>query len=127
MNTAFKAIIGLSLIIAGFMLIQSLIAKYVGGSVGAADVMSLIAFAAAIDLLAVAVSVLSFIPPEKLNSALNVIVWLGIVIMGLMATMALASNYSSVGTSNVMGLIAAVGSILVLSADGCFIGHDTEK
>jgi hypothetical protein len=113
--TAFDRMTSLAILLGGFMLVQSLIAKYIGGQVGAADVLSLIAFAVAIDLLAVACLVLSVVPPDRLASAVNAILWLGFVVGALAAIMAISSSISNVNPSNIFGLITAVGAILLLS------------
>lgn len=115
-------VIALGGIIAAFLFIQSIINKFIGGDATVATVMSMIAFAAAIDLLALGVVVLAIIPEDRMWRAVDAIMLLGVVVGALALFLAIASDIGGVDNSNIVALGVAIGGIVVLGITAALLG-----
>lgn len=109
-------------ILAAFLAIQSAINKFIGGEATVTTVMSMIAFAAAIDLLALGVVVLALIPEDRMWRAVDAIMLLGVVVGALALFLAIASDIGGVDNSNIVALGVAIGGIVVLGITAALLG-----
>ena len=120
-DNAFISLIKLAGVLAAFVILQGVLAKYTP-SIGMSDVVGIVAFALALDMLAVAAIGLGMMPADRLARGVEAVGWLGAIVIALGITMAVLTKISTVDKSNIIGLIAAVGAIMLLGTSVVLLG-----